>query len=101
MLRFNISVFLPSIFSGDVKRYALKVFLMLFGKMEMANGIIRPLLLLLFLHRVSSHHHLYHCQNMEPRYSSSKSREPVSEDRIILCTYLETAIRRATAGSVC
>ena len=51
---------------------------------------------LLFLNRVSSHHYLYHCQNMEPRYPSSKSREPVSEDRIILCAYLETTIGQAS-----
>ena len=33
---------------------------------------------------------------MEPRYPSSKSREPVSEDRIILCAYLETTIGQAS-----
>lgn len=75
-----------------LKWYTLKVFSKLCGRMEMANGIIGPLLLLLFLNRVSSHHYLYHCQNMEPRYPSSKSREPVSENRIILCAYLETTI---------
>ena len=51
-----------SIFFGDVKWYTLKVFSKLCGRMEMANGIIGPLLLLLFLNRVSSHHYLYHCQ---------------------------------------
>ena len=33
---------------------------------------------------------------MEPRYPLSKSREPVSEDRIILCAYLETTIGQAS-----
>ena len=43
---------------------------------------------LLFLHRVSSHHYLYHRQNMGPRYSSSRRREPVGEVRIKLCASL-------------
>ena len=42
----------------------------------------------LFLHRVSSHHYLYHRQNMGPRYSSSRRREPVGEVRIKLCASL-------------
>ena len=87
---FSVNIF------GDVKWYTLKAFSKLCGRIEMANGIIGPLLLLLFLNRVSSHHYLYHCQNMEPRYPASKSRELVSEDRIILCAYLETTIGQAS-----
>ena len=36
----------------------------------------------LFLHRVNSHHYLYHHQNMDPRYASSKEKEPVRKVRI-------------------
>ena len=38
----------------------------------------------LFLHRVSSHHYLNHCQNMDPMYSSSRSSELVREVTIKL-----------------
>ena len=38
----------------------------------------------LFLHRMSSHHYLYHRQNMDPLYPSSRSREPVGEVKIKL-----------------
>ena len=77
-------------------RCVLKVLSKLFERMEIVDGIIGPLLLLLFQHRVSSHHYLYHCQNMEPMHPLSKSRELVSEDRIILYAYLETAIGQAS-----
>ena len=44
------------------------------------------------LHRVSSHNYLYHRQNIDLRYPSSKSREPVEEVRIKLCASLDTAM---------
>ena len=46
------------------------------------------------LYRVSSHNYLYHRQNIDLRYPSSKSREPVEEVRIKLCASLDTAIRQ-------
>ena len=54
----------------------------------------------LFLHRVSSHHYLYHRQNMGPKYPSSRSREPVREVRIKLCAPLDIAIGKP-ADSLC
>ena len=54
----------------------------------------------LFLHRVSSHHYLYHRQNMGPKYPSSKSLEPVVEVRIKLSASLDTAIGKP-ADSLC
>ena len=41
---------------------------------------------LLFLHRVSSHHYLYHRHYIDPMYPSSRSREPVGEVKIRLCS---------------
>ena len=66
----------------------------------MAIGIKAPLLLLLFLHRVSSHHYLYHCQNMEPRYPSSKSRKPVRKNRMMFALILRLQLGKP-ADSVC
>ena len=54
----------------------------------------------LFLHRVNSHHYLYHHQNMDPRYPPSKRREPVRKDRIILRASLETAVGQASGFSL-
>ena len=42
----------------------------------------------LFPHRVSSNHYLYHRQNINPMYPSSRSREPVEEIKIKLCASL-------------
>ena len=42
----------------------------------------------LFLLRVSSNHYLYHCQNMDPMYPSSRSREPIGKAKIKLCASL-------------
>ena len=54
----------------------------------------------LFRHRLSSHHYLYHRQNMDVRYPSSKRREPVREARKGLYASLETAIRQASGFSL-
>ena len=54
----------------------------------------------LFLHRVNSHHYLYHHQNMNPRYPPSKRREPVRRDRIMLRASLETAMGQASGFSL-
>ena len=44
-----------------------------------------------FLYRVSSHHYLYHRQNMDPRYSSFKGKDPVRAVRAMFCAFFETA----------
>ena len=54
----------------------------------------------LFVHTVNSHHYLYHHQNINPRYSPSKRREPVRRDRIILRASLETAMGQASGFSL-
>ena len=54
----------------------------------------------LLLQRVNSHHYLYHCQNMDPRYPPSKRRELVRRDSIILRASLETAISQASGFSL-
>ena len=54
----------------------------------------------LFLHRVSSHHYLYHRQNVDPSHPLSTRREPVREVRINLCASPETAIGQASRFSV-
>ena len=54
----------------------------------------------LFLHRVNSHHYLYHHQNMDPRYASSKEKEPVRKVRILLRASLETAIGKTRGFSL-
>ena len=42
----------------------------------------------LFVHRVSSHHHLYHRQNVDLMCPSSRSKEPIGEVKIKLCASL-------------
>ena len=42
----------------------------------------------LFRHRVSSHYYLYHRQNMDLMYPSSRIRELVGAVKIKLCVYL-------------
>ena len=54
----------------------------------------------LFLHRVSSHHYLYHRQNIYPTYPSSKSKELVKVVIINLSAFLETAIGQASGFSL-
>ena len=48
----------------------------------------------LFLHRVNSHHYLYHHQNMNPRYP------PVRRDKVMLSAHLETAMGQASGFSL-
>ena len=55
------------------------------------SAINRALVVRSILYRVSSHNYLYHRQNIDLRYPSSKGREPVEEVRIKLCASLDTA----------
>ena len=54
----------------------------------------------LFLHRVSSHHYLYHRQNKKLRYPSSKNKELVEVVTINLSAFLETAMEQASGFSL-